>query len=101
MAADPNRWGLQAPSKNESSTRVNHSMWKTIVAVLLSSVLTVFITLAANGVKAISREDVEAMIEKKEAVHEAKVDLMLDRLTKIEVAQGRMEEKVDLALGKR
>ena len=79
----------------------HRSLWKDMLLIVATMVLTAITTLAINGVNSVSRADVEALIEKGEAKHEAKMDLLLDRLNKIEVNQARLEEKVTIALASR
>jgi hypothetical protein len=68
---------------------------KVLVGIVVA-LFSVLATMAYQGAGAMSHADVEALVEKGEARHESKMDLVLDRLNHIEVSQARLEEKVDL-----
>ncbi len=84
-----------------SNENGHRPLWKDALMVIMTMLFTSFITFAVNGVNSVSKSEVQTLIEMGEAKHEAKMDLLLDRLNKIEVSQARLEEKVTIALNKR
>ncbi len=66
-----------------------------IVIGVLVALFSVLATLAFQGAGSVSRAEVDTLVEKREAAHEFKVDIVMDRLNKIEINQARAEEKID------
>lgn len=67
---------------------------KATIAVF-TALVTLLLTFASNGFNAISHAEAEAMIQAEETHRETKIDLVLQRLTAIEITQARLEEKIN------
>ena len=70
-------------------------LWEKFLVLIATAVLSILATFAYNGTNAVSRPEVETLVERGEVKHEAKMDLIMDRLSHIEIGQARLEEKVD------
>lgn len=66
-----------------------------VATVAITAGVTFLLSFSFIGFNAITKADAQAMIEKAEATHEAKMDMILSKLETIEVEQAKLDERIE------
>lgn len=71
------------------------SLIREIGVIFMTAMITLLFSFAVGGFNAISKAEAQALIEHNNDRYDAKLDIIIDKLSKLTVSQARIEEQLN------